>query len=170
MSRPSSFIPHAPGGRAAFQKNDAKGVTDHLRTHNVLSSILPAVSRLVTLQQDCRHALPGLFDACQVMNLAEGELTIAIPNAAFAAKLKQRVPKLLDYLIKRGWQVSAIRLKVQVVQKLERPVQTHSARLTASAVEAFEELAQSLEPNRRNASLLDALHAMLARRQHPETR
>lgn len=165
MIRSSSFIPYS---RAASKKNDAKGVADHLRGPGGLSSILPTVARLVAIQKDCTDALPGLFESCQVLNLADSELTIAIPNAAFASKLKQRVPKLQEHLHKRGWQVSSIRLKVQVVQKVDRPVVHRSLSLSSSAVRAFAELQDSLEKSPRNSGLHEALQAMLARHRNPK--
>jgi hypothetical protein len=51
------------------------------------------------------HVLPGPVDA-------EGWSLIAA-NAAVAAKLRQIKPRLEEALRERGWQVSAIRIKVQ---------------------------------------------------------
>jgi hypothetical protein len=39
--------------------------------------------------------------------------TLIAANASVAAKLRQLQPRLEDELLERGWQVSAIRIRVQ---------------------------------------------------------
>ncbi len=42
---------------------------------------------------------------------------LLVDSSAAAAKLRQVIPALLDCLRDRGWQVTSIRLKVQIPQK-----------------------------------------------------
>jgi hypothetical protein len=53
------------------------------------------IQRHLSLQKDCGAILPPIFDTCEVMQLADGLLTLSAPNAALATKLKQQCPKLL---------------------------------------------------------------------------
>src|ERR1700739_211520 len=98
MTRPASFIPYRPG---ASKAKSAKGAVDFLRAHDKLATLLPAAARLVALQKDCAAILPTQFAWCSPLAFENGQLTLAIPNAALAAKLKQQLPKLQDNLLKR---------------------------------------------------------------------
>ena len=72
--------------------------TDFLRGNARLAALLPAVQRMAKLQQDCWEVLPTAFKSCEVFAFDGGELTLAVPNTAVAAKLKQQVPKMLEAL------------------------------------------------------------------------
>lgn len=130
-----------------------------------MASLLSTVERLVSLERDCKEVLPNGFATSRVLHLEAGDLLLAVPNAAYAAKMKQQLPKLKDGLEKRGWQVNAIRLKVQAagVVEQERPQKTLA--LPPQATAAFSELDQNLEKNAGNAALRQALHNLLARHQ-----
>ena len=54
------------------------------------------------------HVRPGPVD--------ESGWSLLAANAAVAAKLRQLQPRLEDLLRERGWEVSAIRVKVQSAQ------------------------------------------------------
>lgn len=91
------------------------------------------------------------------------QLTIAAPNAALAAKLKQQLPKLQEKLLQRGWQVNAIRIKVQV-DKIGEPARRHKElSMPPKALSAFASLQDSLEKSPSNQALRQALANMLAR-------
>jgi hypothetical protein len=161
MNRPTSFFSVFPGGRSSRGAAATRGVSDFLRTHDKMAALLPAVERLAELQKDCSAVLPALFDICSALHFDAGQLTVATPNAAVASKLKQQLPKLQDGLLKRGWQVNSIKLKVQVgkiAQKTRTPKQIS---LPLQALSAIAELKESLEDSPRNDALKAALEAML---------
>jgi hypothetical protein len=115
MNRSSSFSPYQQGARTPRNSaRAAQGAADFLRGHEKMASLLPAVSRMAALQKDCAAVLPDMFSACGVLQFESEQLVLSVPNAALTARLKQMLPKLQDALLKRGWQVSAIRLRVQV--------------------------------------------------------
>ena len=159
-TRLSSFIPYQPGSKA----KTAKGAVDFLRAHDKLANLLPAVARLAALQKDCAALLPAQFAWCTPLAFENGQLTFAIPNAALAAKLKQQLPKLQDNLLKRGWQVIAIRLKVQVVKEVAKPERMPHPGMPAGAVAAFAQLENALETTAQNGALKEALRNLVARR------
>ena len=119
---------------------------------------------MVALQKACAAALPAMFSTCAVVQFEAGQLVLSTPNAALAAKLKQQLPKLQEFLLQQGWQVSAIRLKVQVARKLERPPKIVPPELPPIATNAFAELGEALADSPRNAALKAAIDAMVRRR------
>jgi hypothetical protein len=142
----------------------ASGFTDFLR-RGTLAALMPTVNRLVALQKDCATILPAMFNNCDILLYEAGQLVLATPNAAMAAKLKQQLPKLQAELEKRGWQISAIRLKVQVTKSLPPVVHMRALELPDRAVTAFDELSKTLPPSPQNEKLIAALRSMVRRRQ-----
>ena len=140
------------------------GATDFLRRDDKMAALLPAIERMASLQKDCAAALPAMFKYCEILAFEEGQLTLSLPNAALAAKLKQQLPKLQDTLARRGWQVHGVKLKVQMSKPAEIKEQMRALSLTEAAVTAFDELGDALEATPQNATLIAALKAMVARR------
>jgi hypothetical protein len=138
--------------------------TDFLRGNDRMASLLPAAMRMASLQKDCAAALPPMFGNCDVLSFEEGQLVLATPTSAVAAKLKQQVPKLQSALQQRGWQVNNIRLKVQVTRSIPPVVHTRQLELPKTAVSAFEQLGEALPDTPQNATLIAAIKAMAARR------
>lgn len=157
----SAYRPISPGTSV----RTARGVAEFLGAHDKLGALLPAVTRMAQLQKECAKQLPAMFDACDVLQFASGQLVLAVPNAALAAKLKQQLPKLQDRLCRLGWQVSAIRLKVQAGRPPEKPVAPKQLILSAAALPALAALEEQLEDSPRNAALKAALAAMVRRHQ-----
>ena len=160
MTRPSTFVPFKPASRFA---PTSKGVTDFLRDHDKLASLLPSVTRMAALQRDCATALPTMFSSCAVHQFEAGNLVLSTPNAALASKLKQQLPKLTALLQQRGWQVSAIRLKVQVAPGLDKPAAIKQLILPEAALTSISLLQNNLDDTPRNANLLAALERIVSR-------
>lgn len=156
--RPSSFTPFKP---SASSPKPAKGAAEFLRSHDKLAMLLPAVTRMASLQRDCAAALPATFAQCAVLQYEANQLVLSVPNAALATRLKQQLPKLQDELLQRGWQVNAIRLKVQVGKTVAKSTTSSKPTLSTRAVSAFAELDAALEDSARNRELKAALAAMV---------
>jgi len=139
--------------------------TDFLRRHDRLAALLPAVQRMATLQRDCAAVLPTAFAYCEIISFEGEVLVLSTPNAALAAKLKQQLPKLQEKLQQKGWQISNIRLKVQMMRSASvAPVEKRELSLPPTAVDSFAQLSEALEPTAQNEKLIAALRAMVARR------
>jgi hypothetical protein len=138
-------------------------IASFLRHNDKLSPLLPTVKRNISLQKECRTALPAIFESCEVLNLNEDQLVMSTPNASIAAKLKQQLPKLQAHLQQRGWQINAIKIKVQVKRMIEKPEPIKQAILTGSALLAFEDLENNLDATPQNADLKAALSRLLSR-------
>ena len=158
--RSTNFFPHPPGSRPA---RTAKGAADFLRTNDRMSALLPAITRLAALQKDCAAILPAMFEICSVLHFDAGQLILAAPNAALAARLKQQLPKLQDGLLQRGWQVNAIRTKLQVAQPRQAAPAAKQLTLPKQALASLASLGDTLEDTPRNQALKHALAAMVQR-------
>ncbi|ABR91790.1 Uncharacterized conserved protein [Janthinobacterium sp. Marseille] len=158
--RPSSFIPFK---QSTTPQKSAKGAAEFLRSHDKLAALLPAVTRMASLQKDCAAALPAMFAHCAVLQFEANQLVLSTPNAALAARLKQQLPKLQDELLQRGWQVNAIRLKVQVAKTLIKSTASKQLVLPDRALSAFAELGAALDDSPRNQALKAALGTMMQR-------
>ena len=141
----------------------AHGIHDFLR-RGTLAALMPTVNRMVSLQKDCAIALPAMFQHCDILQCENGLLVLAVPNASLAAKLKQQLPKLQAELLKRGWQIDTVKLKVQVTKSLPPVVHTRPLVLPAMALTAFADLGDALPASPQNATLIAALRSMVRRR------
>lgn len=151
----------------SIKRRTAVEATDFLRRDDKMAALLPAIERMAALQKDCATALPAMFRYCEILAFEDNQLTLSVPNAALAAKLKQQIPKLQETLSKRGWQVSTTKLKVQMTKAAEIKEQMRSLSLSEAAVTAFDDLGNNLEQSPQNATLIAALKAMVARRRTP---
>ncbi|MGJ7915797.1 DciA family protein [Massilia sp. LXY-6] len=155
---------HIYGTRVRRTSIDA---TDFLRRSDRLASLLPAATRMASLQKEVRLILPPMYAGCEVMSLQEGVLTLAVPSSAVAAKLKQQAPKLQAALQKKGWQVDSVRIKIQVGRALparEEVMKPSSLELPPTAVQAFEELGDALPESPQNAPLIAAIRRLAEKR------
>jgi CRISPR/Cas system endoribonuclease Cas6 (RAMP superfamily) len=105
-----------------------------------------------------------MFSLCEILAFEDGNLLLSTPSSAVAAKLKQQLPKLQDALLKRGWHINNIKLRVQMMKAAEIKEQMRALTLPPTAVTAFEELSKSLEQSKQNDSLIQALQLLVQRR------
>ena len=147
------------------RKHAPQEATDFLRGNSRLAALLPAVQRMANLQRDCAEALPSAFKSCEIFAFDGHELTLAVPNTALAAKLKQQVMTLQDALNGKGWRISNIRFRVQMPKGIA-PVRPsgEGLKLPETAVESFDQLSQQLEPTPANEPLIEAMKRLVARR------
>ncbi|MFT5644578.1 MAG: hypothetical protein ACI83P_002135 [Janthinobacterium sp.] len=142
------------------------GAVSYLSGAGPMAALMPAVTRMAALQKDCATALPAMFSQCDILQFEAGQLVLATPNAALAAKLKQQLPKLQADLSARGWKVDAIKLKVQVTRSLAPIVHTHALVLPHKAMQALSELGDALDASSANSPLAAALRLLV--RHHKE--
>lgn len=140
---------------------DPSGVASFLQQNNLLSPLLPTIQRHLSLQKECRKILPAVFDGCEVLNLVENQLVLSTPNASLASKLKQQLPKLQSHLQQQGWQINAIKIKVQVTRTVEKEKPVKQAIFPSSAIDAFHALENALEPSTQNTALRAALERLV---------
>jgi hypothetical protein len=139
--------------------------TNFLQSNATLARLLPAVQRMVNLQRDCHAILPTAFKTCEIFAFDGADLTLAVPNTAVAAKLKQQVPKLQEALNGKGWKINNIRFRVQMPKGIAHVGPSgEGLKLSEAAVDSFDQLSQKLEPTAANEPLIAAMRALVARR------
>jgi hypothetical protein len=164
MARPPYASPYQQSPSVARTRaRTALGATEFLRTHDKMAALLPALARLSALQDHCAATLPDMFTSCTVLRYDSDQLVVSAPSAALAAKLKQKLPKLQIALQQSGWQINAIKIKVQVAQIPEKSITSKQLMLPVRAVSALAELDAALPDSPRNATLKAALAAMVNR-------
>ncbi|HXU94071.1 MAG TPA: DciA family protein [Gallionella sp.] len=108
----------------------------------------PLVTRAQALSDLQRHfagvAPAYLAQSSMVSGLNFGTLTVFVPNATVAAKLRQLAPELVVLLQNRGCEVSGIRVKVQV-SVAPVPRKTAPRQLSKTARNALDGLSASLD-------------------------
>jgi hypothetical protein len=164
MNKTNSFLNFARPGRSRIDSAKTSGAADFLRSHHTMANLLPFVARMLALQKDCLNLLPAMFQCCDVVRFESEVLILAVPTTALATKLKQQLPNLQDQLTQRGWQVTSIRLKVQVRQESRPEPVRSSLQLPPRALQAFAELEENLPNDKGNQDLKKALRELLAKR------
>ena len=108
----------------------------------------PLLAKAQALSALHRHfisvAPPYLAQTSQILGLQSGTLSVAVANAAIAAKLRQLAPELVVMLQNRGCEVSGIRVKVQVSFQRSQPAAI-PRKLGKTAKDALNELSQTLD-------------------------
>ena len=89
-------------------------------------------------------APPRLAQSSQVLSLQSSTLTVAVGNAAVAAKLRQLAPELVVMLQNRSCEVSRIHVKVQVSFNHSQP-ETAPRKLSKTAQDVLNEFSQNLD-------------------------
>lgn len=156
---PSTFTP----AKRASQRPDARDATDFLRGNDKLAALLPNATRLAALQRDCLALMPVQFAHCMVLQVTDGQMQVAVPNAALATRMKQLLPKLHADLREKGWQLQGIGLKIQVIAPVPPP-KPRELSLPGNAVASFADLDSQIETHPRNAALKEAIRMLVERR------
>ena len=102
----------------------AQDLKSLLRDNHELRPLLAKAQVLSTLQRHFVSAAPVRFvqsGQVQVLGLHLGILSVAAANASVAAKLRQLAPELADIMRGKGYEVSGIRIKVQVSFDRHKP-------------------------------------------------
>ena len=143
----------------------ARKIDFYLNSSDRLRSLTRDARQLAELQQVLKNtASSALTQACCVKQLRDGTLTLLAENAAIAAKLKQLAARLLATYQKQPWQITSIRIEVQVREAPPAPTARSGFRaLSIETIENLENLSEQLEDSPLKAAL-----ARMAVRQRSE--
>lgn len=129
-------------------KDASAPIIDFLRRHDGAASLLPAALRNLRLGQDTLALMPKVLrDGCEVAGCDDGIVILRVSSAGAAAKLRQTLPRLLEGLIDRGWQVSSIRVRVQpgaAGTRREPGNKKNDATISSEGLAAFADLRHTL--------------------------
>lgn len=137
-------------------------IGDVLANSSNLKALTRQAQHLRDLEQLLFQAIPpALASASRVTNLRSGTLTVAVDNAAIAAKLRQLAPRLLLHIEKQGNEVTGIRVVVQVKpHKIKAEDDVTERSLPPDAIQEFDRLSDRLPPS----PLKSALSRLVTRR------
>lgn len=137
-------------------------IGDVIASSGDLKSLARQAQRLRDLEQLLFESTPvALARASRVANLKAGTLVVLADNAAVAAKLRQLAPSLLLHLNKRGFEVTVLRVEVQVkAHKIKAEDDVTGRALPPDAIEDFARLSEALP----DSPLRSAVARLVARR------
>ncbi|WP_321805103.1 DUF721 domain-containing protein [Burkholderia sp. BCC1993] len=128
-------------------------VSEVLNRTDAFAALRAGVEQVASLQRDLAALLPDyLASHVEPGSIKDGTLTLFAAHNALAARLRQVEPRLLADLQKRGWPVSALRVRVRPKDAPEPP-HVKQARMTTVGAAALRELADHLEPSPLQAAL-----------------
>lgn len=140
--------------------------TDYLNSQAHMAQLFKTAQQYDAILTDCKRLMPPWFGQCRILHLDNGILSIGVPNQTLAARVRQNTGLLLQGIRNRGWEISQIRLRVNLGQKpvenRKSPVQPKRFSKTAKA--SFEALYRKLEDNGSRSGLRDTLKRLLNRR------
>lgn len=136
----------------------------YINSSDSLRSFAREARRIAELQQVfLKTAPPSLTQGCCVKQLRAGILSLLAENAAIAAKLKQLAPRLLVAYQKQEFEITSIRVEVQVKEAAQDPAAGRvPKRLSAESIENLKQLAAGLE----DSPLKRALASLAARQRN----
>lgn len=137
----------------------SKHLSSFTRGDSRLASLTDRAHAILQLDKAFKRILPGTLGSfCQVACVREGELVVYAHNGTVAARLRLLGNSLLQPLLKQGYPLKSVRIKVMPV--VPRREHQKSFQLSEAGLEAF---AQSLE-KLRVPEVRAAVEALLARR------
>ncbi len=150
------------------KKNDGdKTALGWLRDDEQKAGLLQTASYYLSIQNTILDNLHDpVTQACKILKFDNGTLVIAVPSAAYAAKIRQLTPRISQLLMKQGLNVHEVRIRIQAnLQKPEKTVEAdnkNKAILNQSALNAFDKLQKTLP----EGELSDAIARILKRRKN----
>lgn len=124
-----------------------------------LQGLLQQAQKLLLLQEAWNKVAPKtLAAASRVGAMRQQTLIVYANNGAVAGKLRQLLPSLLEKIQKRGVEVTAIRVDVQV-EALPPGKKQKDLTVSLNALSSLEKLEQDLA----DSPLKNALHSLIQR-------
>lgn len=125
------------------------------------ASILTTAHDLLAAQDVVDQALPaGLAGSCRVARMDRGVMTLAVPAAAHANKLRHLQTRLAAAMHHAGWNVEQVQIRVQgALAPARAPQIRRITPLDDQALQAFGALKKNVAPG----PLADAIERLLTR-------
>jgi|SRR5690554_2843029 len=124
------------------------------------ASLVATAQALMQAENVIRKALPPILaPSCRVAKIDRQCLTLAVPAAAHATRLRQLTPTLLRALESHGWNLNRIEIRVQagLLAQAHKSPPREVQPLGRKALESFEELQKNVSPG----PLADAIGRLL---------
>lgn len=136
---------------------------DWLSADQHSASVLTTARTMLSIEEAMHQVLPEpLAQACRVARIDRQRMTLAVPSAAYASRLRQLAPRIIQLLSQNGWNINEIGVRVQaglLQLGTKRPHSKEAQPLDDDALRAFETLRDNLRPG----PLAHAISKMLDR-------
>src|SRR5690606_20385820 len=77
-------------------------------------SVLTTARMLIAIEHAAKKVLPpALAQVCRVARIDRQQITLAVPSAAYAARLRQLAPRIIQLLTGDGWNLNELDVRVQ---------------------------------------------------------
>lgn len=114
------------------------------------ADVLATARLLLSIEHSAKQVMPqALAKMCQVARIDRQALTLVVPGAVYAARLRQLAPRIIERLNKDGWNLNEITVKIQAdlpKSRIKPSLAKQSIPLDDQALKAFADLRESLEP------------------------
>jgi len=113
------------------------------------ANVLATAQSLLQAEAIIRAALPPILAlTCRVANIDRQCITLAVPAAAHATRLRQLAPRLLRALEGRGWNLTEMEIRVQAGLARHAPPKPprETRPLDGPALDCFQELRKNVAP------------------------
>jgi hypothetical protein len=111
------------------------------------------IRQLMALQSALAEVLPhNLAAFATVASMNAGEITLFADSGAVAAKLRQMTPRMLTSLRQRGYEITGIRLQVQVSIR-DNPLPPKQISISVEARNVIDSLTERLDPSPLKSAL-----------------
>ena len=118
-----------------------------------LRAINREIRQLMALQSALAEVLPhNLAAFATVASMNAGEITLFADSGAVAAKLRQMTPRTLTSLRQRGYEITGIRLQVQVSIR-DNPLPPKQISISVEARNVIDSLTERLDPSPLKSAL-----------------
>ncbi|MCM5570774.1 DUF721 domain-containing protein [Burkholderiaceae bacterium FT117] len=141
----------------AFRPGSSRPIQTLLDSDPALRQLARQVEDLVALQRALQEASAGA--PVTVSGLAGGTLTVVVPSAAWATRLRQSEPSLLAALARQGMRVERLKIRPQRQARAAAPAAPPKAPVPAGALAALDALRAGVGPS----PLQEALDRLIAR-------
>ena len=131
-----------------------------LETDKTGASVLARAKNLIDAESVIRRALPPVLAfSCRVADIDRQRITVAVPGAAHATRLRQLTPTLLRALHSRGWNLTEMEIRVQagLAGYVRQPPPRETLPLDRKALGHFQDLQKNVSPG----PLADAIERLL---------
>jgi len=148
--------------RSTFPQPGGRNLVDWLGHGQSSAQMLATARQLLALEQAVQQTLsPALRQVCRVARLDKQQLTLVVPGAIQASRLRQLTPRILEKLTADGWHLSAIVIKIQArtFQPPAPPPGKEAIALNEEALRSFDALHTQLP----SGVLAEAVERLLRR-------
>ena len=115
VARRPAFLAPLPGRQSVVPL--ARPLSESLAGDDTLASLMARIRGSQARLDALSDVLPGLLrQHLRAGPLDDDGWTILAANSAVASKLRHLLPTLAETLVAKGWQATAIRIKVQATQ------------------------------------------------------